>query len=90
MTNEIAHRNDDGYELDARLEKLAGEIGEGLTVLQDRWRATLDTAMEVGEKLIEAKSLVRHGQWLDWLEEHFRPACAPLSVACGSLVKNVM
>jgi hypothetical protein len=56
---------------DPKLAVLAIEIAEGLQAIEVHWQATLAHAIQVGEKLIEAKSLVRHGQWLPWLKANF-------------------
>lgn len=91
MSSEIEKRDDTGYELEAKLERLAEEIGEGFTEMEQRWHATLEMAIEVGHKLIEAKSMVKHGGWLDWLEERFpgsvRKAqnCMKLARKCASV-----
>ena len=55
---------------DNRLAVLAAEIREADGRFK---RATLEaavTAIEIGNLLIEAKSLVKHGQWLPWLRDH--------------------
>jgi len=33
---------------------------------------TAQNIIEVGKRLIQAKSLVQHGQWLNWLEQNFQ------------------
>jgi Protein of unknown function (DUF3102) len=33
-------------------------------------KTSVEHAMTAGELLIEAKALVKHGQWLPWLAEH--------------------
>jgi hypothetical protein len=48
-----------------QLQRLERDILE----LQDRLtlRRTLDLATKIGERLIEAKKLLAHGEWLSWL-----------------------
>jgi hypothetical protein len=70
-TMSIEPRDDRGYEMEARLETLAEEIREELLLADSCWKHALQHAVLVGEKLIEAKSLVIHGQWLPWLRENF-------------------
>jgi hypothetical protein len=47
------------------LQRLKRDILE----LQDRLtlRPTLDLARKIGQRLIEAKKLLPHGEWLSWL-----------------------
>jgi hypothetical protein len=54
-----------------RLPALAGEIAEHALAAEKAWRDALGHAIAAGEKLIEAKSLVKHGEWLPWLRENF-------------------
>jgi hypothetical protein len=51
-----------------RLVVLAQEVREEHAAIEAIWRNALERAIAVGEKLIEAKSLVRHGEWGPWLE----------------------
>src|SRR6266851_3372493 len=53
-----------------RLPILAGEIKTALAATRAAATVTLTSAILAGERLIEAKALVAHGQWLPWLEEH--------------------
>jgi hypothetical protein len=53
------------------LKRLAEEIAVEVQAMEEGWHQTLSHAITAGQKLTEAKSLVNHGQWLPWLEEHF-------------------
>lgn len=55
----------------ASLSRLADEIGREVRAAEDAWRDAVGHAIKAGQLLIEAKSLVRHGDWLPWLEHHF-------------------
>lgn len=58
-------------EATSRLHELAGEIGTEFVSMEERWHDALQHAIAAGEKLVEAKALVKHGEWLPWLESHF-------------------
>lgn len=51
-----------------RLPVLASEIRDAVGEAQRHAKATLAAAISAGEKLIEAKALVVHGEWLPWLK----------------------
>jgi hypothetical protein len=53
-----------------RLPVLAAEIKLKLADVHRHYAATVASAIEAGERLLEAKDLVGHGQWLPWLKEH--------------------
>ena len=48
---------------DQALARLAVEICASVNT-------STTAAIEAGRKLIEAKALLRHGQWLPWLHKH--------------------
>jgi DUF3102 family protein len=54
-----------------RLAALPDEINEEITMAERNWREAVTHAINAGEKLIEAKGLLKHGQWSPWLDEHF-------------------
>jgi hypothetical protein len=54
-----------------RLPVLAVEIGQEVRKAEEAWRDAVGHAINAGEKLIEAKSLVKHGEWLPWLATNF-------------------
>jgi hypothetical protein len=54
-----------------RLDVLVEEIHEEVRLAEHHWNQALRHAITAGEKLIEAKTLVRHGEWLPWLEANF-------------------
>jgi hypothetical protein len=54
-----------------RLDKLATEIRADVDFAEASWRNAVRYAIAAGEKLIEAKGLLKHGKWLPWLEENF-------------------
>lgn len=53
-----------------RLPKLAVEIACAHESAREAASASLRHGVEAGERLIEAKALLKHGQWLPWLKEH--------------------
>jgi hypothetical protein len=53
-----------------RLPVLAEEIRRSHDQARLAARTSLAHAIEAGEKLIEAKAHLPHGQWLPWLREH--------------------
>jgi hypothetical protein len=64
-----------------RLATLADEIRAELDAADGAFHRGLQHAIAAGEKLIEAKSLVRHGEWIPWLELNF-PFTARWARAC--------
>jgi len=52
------------------LPTLAAEIRKAHADVQDAAKTAAERAIEAGHALIEAKTLVEHGQWLPWLREH--------------------
>jgi hypothetical protein len=54
-----------------RLVVLADEIGQEVRKAEEAWRDAVGHAVKAGEKLIEAKALVKHGEWLPWLDAYF-------------------
>jgi hypothetical protein len=52
-----------------RLPVLAAEVREAHQAAREATRTAIDRAREAGLSLIEAKSLLDHGQWLPWLEQ---------------------
>jgi hypothetical protein len=61
MTHEI---------MPARLAVLAERANVEHHAFETTQSAALAHAIAAGTALIEAKSLVRHGEWLDWVAEH--------------------
>src|SRR5262249_2583282 len=53
-----------------RLPILASEIRRAHADVQEAAKTAAERAIEAGRALIEAKSLVKHGEWLPWLREH--------------------
>jgi hypothetical protein len=54
-----------------RLSVLADELGQEVRAAEDAARDAVSHAIRVGELLTEAKSLVKHGEWLPWLAANF-------------------
>lgn len=52
-----------------RLPVLTEEIRRAHADVQEADKTAAEHAIEAGHSLIEAKSLVKHGQWLPWLKE---------------------
>ena len=53
-----------------RLPALAAEILKAHADVQDAAKTALERAIAAGHALIEAKALVKHGEWLPWLREN--------------------
>ena len=53
-----------------RLPVLAQEIKAAHEGVQDAARTAAERALEAGHALIEAKTVLGHGQWFPWLKEH--------------------
>lgn len=45
---------------------IAAEIN---VIKENANRVLIASAIEIGKRLVEAKSLLEHGQWMKWLEE---------------------
>ena len=54
-----------------RLAILADEIGQEVAASEADFQSAVSHAIRAGEKLIEAKGLVAHGEWSQWLAKHF-------------------
>lgn len=57
---------------DNRLPELATTIREAHNGVLGAAKTAAERAIEAGTALIEAKKLVKHGQWLRWLRDHCR------------------
>jgi hypothetical protein len=55
-----------------RLPAIAASINEHLAAAEAATRRGLEHAIAAGALLIEAKELVAHGEWLDWLQANCR------------------
>lgn len=53
-----------------RLPVLAAQINEAHDRSIRSFEATVTSAIAAGDRLLEAKSLLKHGEWLVWLREH--------------------
>ncbi|MGY2988721.1 DUF3102 domain-containing protein [Bradyrhizobium sp. USDA 4508] len=53
-----------------RLPVLADEIKAALKGLTATATTAFEYAVSVGDKLVEAKALLHHGEWLPWLNDH--------------------
>jgi hypothetical protein len=73
-----------------RLPVLAEEVREALAGVREAAKAGTEFAIEAGRALIEAKSLLRHGEWLPWLRQHCRlpERTAQLYMHIASLVDD--
>ena len=73
MTTEVARRRPAEPEVIARrdLPAIATEIRRELERAEQLWQSAVETAIRAGELLIEAKSRLKHGEWLSWLEANF-------------------
>jgi hypothetical protein len=55
-----------------RLPILAAEIRNAHGGVRKALKTAAECAVEAGRALIEAKSLLKHGEWLPWLKTHCR------------------
>ena len=55
---------------DNRLPQLAAEIRKAHADVHGAAKTAAQRAIDAGHALIEAKALVKHGEWLPWLREH--------------------
>jgi hypothetical protein len=55
---------------DNRLPVLAAEIRSAVADARKSARRALARAMDAGDRLIEAKKSLHHGDWLPWLRDH--------------------
>jgi hypothetical protein len=69
-----------------RLATLADEIRAELDAADGAFHRGLQHAIAAGEKLIEAKSLTHHGEWIPWLEANF-PFTRQWGSACMRVAK---
>lgn len=53
-----------------RLPTLAAEIRRAHADVQEAAKTAAERAIAAGHKLIEARALVQHGEWLPWLRDH--------------------
>ena len=53
-----------------KLTNIATKINGKQDVLESSMKSTLMTAWEMGELLIDAKALVKHGEWAGWLKDN--------------------
>lgn len=53
-----------------RLPVLAEEIKRAHAGVFDAAKTAAERALDAGRALLEAKALVKHGEWLPWLKEH--------------------
>lgn len=53
------------------VETLAIYANESAELCESCGRLTVEHAIRCGRALLAAKSKVRHGEWLDWLKDHF-------------------
>jgi hypothetical protein len=52
----------------SKLTRLAVEINQHATAAERYFQSAVAEAIMAGEGLIEAKSLVKHGEWIPWVE----------------------
>ena len=53
------------------LATLAAQINEHHRAVEEAMTAGLQHALEAGKLLTKAKALVKHGEWIPWLDENF-------------------
>ena len=53
-----------------KLKRLAEEILKEHSLVERAKQASIEHAKRCGDKLIEAKEAVDHGDWLQWLKQH--------------------
>jgi hypothetical protein len=69
------------------LDALAAEIRDEVDAAEADFQSAVGHAIRAGELLIEAKAQVKHGEWHDWLGEHF-PASVRTAQGYMRLVKH--
>ena len=52
----------------SRLAQLENLLREAMTLFANVGGQTVETAWDIGDYLIESKKLLKHGEWLPWLE----------------------
>ena len=50
------------------LEDIATEINTEHEIVVNACKSAVEHAMKAGRLLIKAKSIVNHGEWLDWMK----------------------
>jgi len=68
LINGSSAENPQPASTEARLVALAKEITKAHRAVEAAKKTSLDRAKEAGLKLLEAKRLVTHGEWLPWLK----------------------
>jgi hypothetical protein len=59
-----------GPDAEKKLEGLAADIRAGHRRCMDAMKGVVEQARDIGKRLIEAKGLVRHGEWTGWVAGH--------------------
>jgi hypothetical protein len=54
---------------ESALDRLAREVRSHHEQAESHWRSAVEHAWHCGQRLVEAKELCRHGEWLPWLRE---------------------
>ena len=57
---------------DNRLAALAADIRAAHAGVFDAAKTAAERAIEAGRALLEAKAMLKHGQWIPWLKQHCR------------------
>lgn len=65
----LAERDDDRKQA-AALPDLAAKINEATTAAETHARSAMQHALTAGTLLVQAKALVPHGEWQQWVEAH--------------------
>jgi hypothetical protein len=68
---EITYNKPKDYERAKKLKTLAQQANIHHHQVNKAWLGALDHAYQSGSLLIQAKKILKHGQWANWLERHF-------------------
>lgn len=76
---------------DTTLPKLEEEIRFHLEKMNQRYLEIGNHTIEIGKRLIQAKTLLKHGEWLNWLQDNFQLSypTATKFIKCAERFPNV-
>lgn len=74
------------------LPKLEKEIKDYLNQINQHYIDISKNTIEIGKRLIQAKSLLKHGEWIKWLQDNFQLSyqTAAKFIQCAEKFANVV
>ena len=77
---------------DATLPKLEEEIHFHLEKMNQSYLEIGNHTIEIGKRLIQAKALLKHGEWLNWLQDNFQLSypTATKFIKCAERFPNIV